>query len=293
MQSQGSTPEQLRDFFQREVLNLDGISGPGVPHPHPNIIRYVESFCTPAGFAIPEGIPVCIVMEYAGAGCQDMYDTLRNGNIVSEEQAKNIFRKICSAVKHLHDMSVIHRDIKSENVLLVPTDPIPNTDHRGVTTIVPRVRDDPDAWEVKLIDFGLSKAINPGDLNTMNRGTYKAQEIAGGNYSAPSDCYALGVTLFTMVAKRLPNNMQNRDSGGKPTGRLNHGVHAVITPSEWPRTNPISDECKELILALIAHNPSTRPTVDQVLNHRWLTPPASLPTPAPALLPAPADGIAR
>jgi serine/threonine protein kinase len=115
---------------------------------------------------------VCIVMEYAGAGCQDMCDAM--GKIASDEQAKNIFRKICSAVKHLHDMSVIHRDIKPDNILLVPTDPISSTDHCGVTTIVPRVRDDPNAWGVKLIDFGLSKAINPGDLHTTNRGKWSS-----------------------------------------------------------------------------------------------------------------------
>lgn len=292
MSSRTQTPEDRRDFLRREIDNLDSIAGPKILDPHPNIIQYVESFWTPAppaGSTTPEGVPVCIVMEFAGNGCRDLQELVAQ-NRLHEDQAKVIFKQISLAVQYLHSISVLHRDIKVDNVLVVPIDPV--QDFRGKWVASDPA--DPNAYKVKLLDFGLSKAIDPAvfDPNapphTLGRGTLLAQEvlprdppgrdprtgmvITQGPYGPPSDCYALGVTLFSMLKGGYPKNMTILNAHGRTTGELAQR-HAVIEDGEWPggtSGTPINDKLKDLIRGLIAFDPKDRYTMDQVISHEWL-----------------------
>ena len=92
---------------------------------HSNIIRLLEVFETKH--------ETMIVMEYASKG--DLLNYLKENNVFEEKECKKIFRQIMIAVGHIHARSVVHRDIKLDNILLTET------------------------GQVKICDFGVSKIL--------------------------------------------------------------------------------------------------------------------------------------
>src|SRR5439155_15393719 len=107
-----------------------------------------------------------------------------------------LMARICDAVQHAHDHGVIHRDLKPANILV---------DEQG---------------QPKILDFGVARATD-ADLQTT-AGTEIGQVVGTLAYMSPeqvegkpdgidlrSDVYALGVTLFQLLAGRLPYSLQD------------------------------------------------------------------------------------
>jgi len=93
-------------------------------------------------------------------------------------------RQILCGLNHLHNHSVLHRDIKSMNILV--------TEH----------------YNCKITDFGMSKLITD-DLcvfNTANAGTplWMAPEVKAGVYGFPADVYSTGLVLYEILEEKLP-----------------------------------------------------------------------------------------
>ena len=57
-----------------------------------------------------------IVMELARGG--ELSDYLEKSGRMPEEKAKGIFKQVLSAIQHMHSKNVLHRDLKSDNILL-------------------------------------------------------------------------------------------------------------------------------------------------------------------------------
>lgn len=93
---------------------------------HPNIVKAFEVYETK--------INIYVVLQHCSGG--DLYRRAP----YSEKQSAKIVGKLLSAIAHMHDHNVCHRDIKFENIMFESQDP--------------------DA-EIKLIDFGLSKVYSP------------------------------------------------------------------------------------------------------------------------------------
>lgn len=108
---------------------------------------------------------------------------------ISETTTRNIIRKLLSAVEYLHYFGIIHRDIKPDNVII-------DRDFEG-----------DDSYEIKLIDFGLSKIIGPKGICSDVVGSlgYVAPEVISFYpYSFESDLWSIGIITYLMIAKRLP-----------------------------------------------------------------------------------------
>ena len=109
------------------------------------------------------------------------------------ERAVGIVRQICDALQAAHDVGVIHRDVKPDNLFVLE-------------------RDGHDF--VKVLDFGVAKLVAPlGDvpMTTTVEGTivgtpaYMAPEQAtGGNADARTDLYSVGVVLYELLAGHPP-----------------------------------------------------------------------------------------
>jgi serine/threonine protein kinase len=88
-------------------------------------------------------------MEYCAGG--DLFGFIeKRGFALKEDLARSFINKILIAVFYLHQYGIVHRDLKPENIMMT---------------------DDTDKANLKLLDFGLSKICNPGDLCTEPFGT--------------------------------------------------------------------------------------------------------------------------
>src|ERR1051326_5927992 len=124
-----------------------------------------------------------IVMELIGGG------TLRRlikAGPMSGEQVVELGRQLAQALRVAHDSSVVHGDIKPENVLVVTADPL----------------------MVKLSDFGIARLVDV-TASTTNAGAgtprYMAPEVATGDeVGRASDIYSLGVLLYEALSGRPP-----------------------------------------------------------------------------------------
>lgn len=141
---------------------------------HPNIVRVLEFF-------VDQGSPV-LVMDYAPSG------TIRQrhprGSILSLETTVAYVKQIASALQYAHNLNVIHRDVKPENMLLG------------------------SSQNVMLSDFGIALfSPSPELLSTQDMsGTipYMAPEQIRGRPGFASDQYSLGVVVYEWLCGVRP-----------------------------------------------------------------------------------------
>lgn len=178
---------------------------------HPNI---VES--TDMGFT-REGVPY-IVFEYLEGSL--LTDEIYRVHGMPVRRAIRIARQIASALHAAHRASVIHRDLKTDNVFL--TDKEEASDH------------------VKVLDFGISRFMEADDdrsgVRSLVMGTpqFMAPEqiTEPDKVDARADIYALGVILYEMIAARRP--FQNED----PDALIHDILNAAPPPLGVPELPP-------------------------------------------------------
>ena len=148
-----------------------------------------------------------MVMEYAGGG--DLLRLIKRKGKLQESDAKFIFKQIAYGLAHIHCRSVIHRDIKLDNILL--------DCEKGV----------------KICDFGVSKIIKKGQVIQEQCGTpaYLAPEIIidKGYEGFFVDVWSLGVLLFAMLCGTVPFKASNLED-----------LHKLILKGEFTFPNELS-----------------------------------------------------
>jgi serine/threonine protein kinase/class 3 adenylate cyclase len=138
-----------------------------------------------------------IALEFVDGG--DLLDLLEErGGRLPEREALSIAASVCEGLRDAHARGFVHRDIKPQNIMIAR----PTSEHAAK-----------DAFAVKLCDFGIARVLDErtGTLafteETKLLGTpdFMAPEQAEGAPLSPAtDVYALGVTLFYLIAGRLP-----------------------------------------------------------------------------------------
>lgn len=144
---------------------------------HPNIIRLLDTFENPEY--------IYIVMDWLRGG--DLYSYLEKREFkISESRACRISHSLATAIYYLHSYGIVHRDIKLDNVLMV---------------------DETEDSDVKIVDFGLSKIMGPGEFCSEPFGTfgYVAPEVLKNKpYDKEVDIWGLGVVLYILLTGRGP-----------------------------------------------------------------------------------------
>ncbi|KAI9260563.1 kinase-like domain-containing protein [Phascolomyces articulosus] len=138
---------------------------------HKNVIHLYETYETAE--------TLYLVMEYVpGVNLDEHLQRSRHGAL-TETEARAIFRQVVSAVDHCHRKWIVHRDIKTPNILLMKD------------------------GQIRLADFGLGNRFGHQRLKTLCGSMlyYSPEIFSGQRYTGPEvDCWCLGVTLFRMTA---------------------------------------------------------------------------------------------
>uniref|UniRef100_A0A671SMJ7 non-specific serine/threonine protein kinase n=1 Tax=Sinocyclocheilus anshuiensis TaxID=1608454 RepID=A0A671SMJ7_9TELE len=178
-----------------------------------------------------------IVTEYAKNG--EMFDYLTSNGRMSENEARKKFWQILTAVDYCHRHHIVHRDLKTENLLL-------------------------DAnMNIKLADFGFGNFYNAGEPLSTWCGSppYAAPEVfEGKEYEGPQlDIWSLGVVLYVLVCGSLPF-----DGDSLPALRQR------VTEGRFRIPFFMSQDCENLIRKMLVVDPAKRISVAQIKQHRWM-----------------------
>jgi serine/threonine protein kinase len=165
-----ATDPKIREMFYREAKLASSLS-------HENICSIVD-------FGIDERFGLFMVMELLEG--QTLFHRIYHKGRFAPKVACDVIWQIAEALRYIHGQSIIHGDVKSENILLTRT---------------PERRRVP-----KLLDFGLARAsVNPEVGGIEGTPEYLAPErIYGGAPTQASDIYALGLLFYELLAGGLP-----------------------------------------------------------------------------------------
>ena len=142
---------------------------------HPNIVQVFDQGT--------DGTHVYLSMEYIPG--RSLREMLRARGRLPVREALEIVIPVLAALGAAHQAGLIHRDIKPENVLIA------------------------DDGRVKVVDFGLARAIHGGHLTRTGTmigtiGYMSPEQVTTGTADARSDVYAVGIMLFELLTGRQP-----------------------------------------------------------------------------------------
>jgi len=191
---------------------------------------------------------IYIIMELCKGG--DLFDYLKARKFkISEKVAANIIHQISTAIYYLHSYGIVHRDLKPENIIM-DFDPD---------------KTDPEFPTAKILDFGLSKMLGPGQKFVAYLGTigYSPPEIIlkkPSDYSV--DLWSLGVITFLMLAGYLPFNSKNKNE----VENLVLNKKLIYDKETWSK---FTKEGNNFVHELLNKDSKYRIDIRQVLEHNW------------------------
>ena len=196
---------------------------------HPSIISYKEAFFNEDG-------SLCLIMEYADNG--DLFQKIvkhqKTGKYLSENFIWNVFIQVTHGLKALHDLNILHRDMKCANVFL-------NID-----------------GSVKLGDMNVSKVAKDGLLYTQTGTPYYASPEVWQDkpYNNKSDIWSLGCVLYEAITLKPPFRADDMQ------GLYEQVIKVQYTPIQ----TYYSKDLRYVIKQLLQIDPSKRPNCDQILK---------------------------
>ncbi|CAM4870006.1 unnamed protein product [Rotaria socialis] len=206
---------------------------------HPNIIKLVEEF--------QNELKYFLVLEYVSNG--DLLTAVNTMNKYSEHDVALMLSQIASALKYLHSLDIVHRDVKLDNILMT------NYPDQSVT--------------LKLADFGLALCLSDqtpivaanGD-NLCGTPMYMAPEvIQNRDYRVENDMWSLGVIAFTLLSGMAPFK-----------GEHDEDILADVTNTtiDYGLLPKISSECRDALTMMLERDPKRRINASELLQHPWI-----------------------
>ncbi|PSS03827.1 Serine/threonine-protein kinase ATG1 [Coniella lustricola] len=255
---------------------------------HPHIVALHECVETPSH--------IHLMMEYCELGdlslfikkreyfhthpaTMDMarkYPGAPNGGL-NEVIIHHFLKQLASALEFLREKNLIHRDIKPQNLLLLPS-PVWRERDKETRLILSASHDSliPAAGlrslpMLKLADFGFARVLPSTSLAETLCGSplYMAPEILRyERYDAKADLWSMGTVLYEMAAGRAPFRATNHVE-------LLRKIEAGNDSIKFPRETVLSADMKNLIRALLKRSPVERISFEAFFKHELVTAPIS------------------
>ncbi|KXS16085.1 Pkinase-domain-containing protein [Gonapodya prolifera JEL478] len=231
---------------------------------HPNIVNVKE-------IVVGESLNnIFMAMEFVPHDLKTLMETMRSRNtafLISE--VKTLMIQLLSGVKLLHDLWIIHRDLKTSNLLMT------NTGH------------------VKIADFGLARSYGDPPVNLTQLVVtlwYRAPELLLGesNYTPAIDMWSIGCIFGELV------NNEALMPGRGEIDQLNQIFRLLGSPTEdsWPNWTSLPNARTiqfanvpqsslrqkfpyltqlglDLLSAMLAYDPGRRITAEEAMRHPW------------------------
>eukprot|EP00929_Paragymnodinium_shiwhaense_P117941 TRINITY_DN8942_c0_g1_i2.p1 TRINITY_DN8942_c0_g1~~TRINITY_DN8942_c0_g1_i2.p1 ORF type:complete len:943 (+),score=231.11 TRINITY_DN8942_c0_g1_i2:117-2945(+) len=224
----GTTEEKVREEF--EVLKaLD----------HPHVLRIFETFEDAENFYL-------IMEPCRGGDLLEYTKTLEPMDAITYEQwVAKVLQHVLSALAYCHSKSVIHKDLKPENVMLSTSKGTPI-----------------EEMHVVVVDFGLAEMFdNPDDRSKVISGTppYMAPEVWAGNFSKSCDIWSVGCMMFFLLSGRLPFLAK----------KVEDFPQAVQKEPEWQLMGGATAEAMHFCKSTLKKQEAERPTARDALKDAW------------------------
>jgi tRNA A-37 threonylcarbamoyl transferase component Bud32 len=198
---------------------------------HKSIIQLIDIFETPN--------ELFLVLELVSGG--ELFDQIVERGNYSENDAANLIRQVLEGIDYMHKHGVVHRDLKPENLLCA------------------------SANVIKIADFGLSKDVESGNLQTScGTPSYVAPEVLlGGQYDNEVDIWSIGVITYVLLCGFTPFYGDNQRQLFE---RILHAKFDFPSP-EW---DDVSANAKDFVSKLLVVNPAERLSAEQAQAHPWI-----------------------
>ncbi|GAA49465.1 serine/threonine-protein kinase PAK 1 [Clonorchis sinensis] len=218
--------QQKRDFLVSELKVLRGLH-------HKNIVNYLDSFLR------PQANELWVIMEYLDGGA---LTNVVMETIMDVPTMAAVTKECIQALVYLHEKNIIHRDIKSDNVLL---------GRRG---------------QVKLTDFGFCAQLGSHHSQRMTMvGTpyWMAPEVLNKNvaYGPKVDVWSLGIMIIEMLDGEPPYNHLD------PI-KVILLIQTNNKPS--PKTTPQDSSLRNFLERCLVFDADKRASSRELLNHAFL-----------------------
>ncbi|XP_061837955.2 myosin light chain kinase, smooth muscle [Nerophis lumbriciformis] len=202
---------------------------------HPKLVR-----CLAAYDHKPE---IVMVMEFIAGG--ELFERIVDDSFEHTEPASvRYMLQILQGVSFMHQQSIVHLDLKPENIVCVDT----------------------TGTAIKIIDFGLASQLDNKTPLKVMQGTpeFVAPEVI--NYEPvclATDMWSIGVICYILLSGESPFQ-----------GSSDADTLALVTAAQWEfdeeSFEEITDEAKHFISSLLEKDPRRRMSCDEALAHPWM-----------------------
>ena len=228
---------------------------------HSNLIKYYESDFDDLTQNDTTTKKMYAILEHASKGC--LFDALNKTKTgFTEDVCQYILLNLLNGVDALHKEGICHRDLKTENIVMVG-----------------------DKYDIKLIDFGFAAKY----VNEENKPKKLREPVGTAYYCAPeiierkpydgtkADIFSIGATLFVLMTKNygfVEGKVNNYSSSVK------NSLYKLIKTKQYAKywelmekfcdVKNLSPQFKNLYLKMVAYNPDERPTIEEIRKDEFM-----------------------
>ncbi|KAI5302782.1 Serine/threonine-protein kinase [Ascosphaera pollenicola] len=260
----GRLNKKIRENLTQEIEILKELH-------HPHVVRLLDFHETPRDMHI--------VLEYCILG--DLTTFIRRRDHVSKHRStrhilsnypnprhgglnevlsRHFLQQLATAVRFLRERGLVHRDLKPQNLLLLPPPAYMDTKYTTPPEPVAGLKTLP---MLKVADFGFARPLAEASLADTMCGSplYMAPEILRSKgYGAEADLWSIGTVLYEMVTAKPPFRATNHME-------LIQKIEQSRDHIKFPENVQVSAELKQFIRGLLKVQPSQRMKFEEFFSH--------------------------